>query len=728
MPYKDKKAEPIISSIRSAHLRRRAEEAIKSKQQDEIEKLSPDEMRQMLHELRVHQIELEMQNEELRQAQVELDAARARYFDLYDLAPVGYISLSDKGLILEGNLTASNMLGVMRNAFAKQPITRFIAREDQEIYYLHRKKLFETSEPQECELRMKKNDGTNFWARMEAALGKDADGASACRVVISDITERKKLAERLEQSEIKYRNLFKAGRDPLFLIDKKTREILDVSDAAVRLFGYTREELLKLKITAISAEPEETEKAILARMDRVENRISKKKDGTLFPIDISLSSFTLENREVVLGAVRDMTERRRMEEELRQSEELYRKALLTTPDAILVTRLSDGMILMINNGFATMTGYGEADVKGKTTPELSLFVNPEDRNRAIEELKVRGELRDWEILLRVKDGEVIVGLISASTIELNGVPHILVIVRDITEWKKSEEKLGEMNDRLNLALSAAKAGVWDCDLQTGKMIWDDRMLELYGLTRENFSGSNEDWEHGLHPEDALRAIEEGQAALRGELDNSEFRILRPDGSVIHIKSNVLVICGDDGKPFRMIGLNTDITDRKQAEVELKRHRRHLEDMIKQATAELEVKSMTLQESNTALKVLLKQREDDKKDMEERFLMNIQTLVMPHVEQMKKGHLESRQQSYLDIVETHIKEIASPLLKNIQQFNLTPREVKVATLIKQEKSTKEIAEILGLASGSIDVYRKNLRKKLGLNNRKVNLLSFLKNLG
>ena len=93
----------------------------------------------------MHQIELEMQNEELRRAQVELDAARARYFDLYDLAPVGYCTVSEEGLILEANLTAATLLGVARGALVKQPLTRFILTEDQDIYYLHRKQLFETT-------------------------------------------------------------------------------------------------------------------------------------------------------------------------------------------------------------------------------------------------------------------------------------------------------------------------------------------------------------------------------------------------------------------------------------------------------------------------------------------------------------------------------------------------------------------------------------------------------
>jgi len=186
----------------AAGLRRRAEEAGRAKEArlPKNEKaLSPEETRQALHELRVHQIELEMQNEELRRAQAELDAARARYFDLYDLAPVGYCTVSEKGLILEANLTAARLLGVARSALAKRPVTQFILKEDQDIYYLHRKRLFETGAPQNCELRLVKKDGTVFWARLEAVVVKEADGAIVCRAVLSDLTGRKNRETELLQ-------------------------------------------------------------------------------------------------------------------------------------------------------------------------------------------------------------------------------------------------------------------------------------------------------------------------------------------------------------------------------------------------------------------------------------------------------------------------------------------------------------------------------------------------
>jgi len=184
------------TSDQAAGLRRRAEEKAKGHEAEIRESLSPEEARRVLHELRVHQIELEMQNEELPRAQAELEASRTRYFDLYDLAPVGYFTLSEQGLILEANLTAADLLGVAVGALVKKPLTRFMVHKDQDIYYQHRKPLFETGVPQVCELRLVQKDGNQFWARLEAIAARDADGAPVCRAVLSDITEHKRAEDR----------------------------------------------------------------------------------------------------------------------------------------------------------------------------------------------------------------------------------------------------------------------------------------------------------------------------------------------------------------------------------------------------------------------------------------------------------------------------------------------------------------------------------------------------
>ncbi|MFO7682824.1 MAG: ATP-binding protein [Chloroflexota bacterium] len=181
-------------------VRQRAE-AIAAQMPEDLADLSPEAGRRLLHELRVHQIELEMQNEELRRTQLELETARARYFDLYDLAPVGYVTLSEKGMILEANLTLVDLLGVKRKQVVKRPLTRFIFPPDQDIFYHHHRQLFATGAPQICELRLLRATGDSFWAQLESAIEPQNDGsAPTCRIIISDIGKRKQAAMALIES------------------------------------------------------------------------------------------------------------------------------------------------------------------------------------------------------------------------------------------------------------------------------------------------------------------------------------------------------------------------------------------------------------------------------------------------------------------------------------------------------------------------------------------------
>jgi PAS domain S-box-containing protein len=191
---------PRVGSARD--LRKRAEEAARQIGTEEPSVLSIEGARRLIHELCVHQIELEMQNEELRRVQVALDSSRARYFGLYDLAPVGYVTLSEQGLILEANLRASTMLGTPKGALIKQRLTRFIVAEDQDTYYLHRKKLFETEAPQACELRMQHQDGSMLWVNLESTLaGDERSGEVACLTALTDITEQHVLRANLAQAD-----------------------------------------------------------------------------------------------------------------------------------------------------------------------------------------------------------------------------------------------------------------------------------------------------------------------------------------------------------------------------------------------------------------------------------------------------------------------------------------------------------------------------------------------
>jgi PAS domain S-box-containing protein len=192
----------------------------------------------------------------------------------------------------------------------------------------------------------------------------------------------------------------------------------------------------------------------------------------------------------------------------------------------------------------------------------------------------------------------------------------------------------------------------------------------------------------------------------GSVRNYELRMYRKDGTISWVSVNARVVRDDGGSPLYFEGIVQDITDRKRVE------------------DALEIKSLNLEETNTALKVLLKHREEDKRELEERFVSNMKQLVLPYVEKLKKGRLDPVQRTEVEFLEENLKEMLSPLLSNIRSFNFTPRQVEIIALIKQGKTTKEIAGLLHVGKGAVDMQRFLIRKRLGLNKDKANLRSYL----
>ena len=195
--------------------------------------LSPEAARDLLHELQVHQIELEMQNEELRRAEHELDASRARYFNLYDLAPVGYCSLSEQGLIQQSNLAAATLLGATRSTLVKQPFSRFIFKTDQDMWYRHRKMLVETGQAQSLELRLAPQDGAQLWVQVAASAANADTGPPVILVVLTDVTNRKLMESAMRESEGRYRALVEWS--PVAMLVHAGGRIIFANPAAVKL-------------------------------------------------------------------------------------------------------------------------------------------------------------------------------------------------------------------------------------------------------------------------------------------------------------------------------------------------------------------------------------------------------------------------------------------------------------------------------------------------------------
>lgn len=275
------------------------------------------------------------------------------------------------------------------------------------------------------------------------------------------------------------------------------------------------------------------------------------------------------------GATQDITERKRMEEQLREEDIRFRKLSANVPDLIYqFTRRPDGsyFVPVASAGIKNIFGCSPEDVLEDFTA-IGSVIFPEDAARVINDIEYSAKhLTPFTCEFRVQiPGKQIQWILSRSTPERleDGSVTWYGFNADITERKKTEEEMLEISARLSLATKSAKAGVWDWNLETNEMIWDARMLELYGLKPETFHGGIAAWKNGLHPEDSAKAIADCEAALRGERDfDTEFRVQWPNGTTVHIKADGLVLHDNDGKPVRMIGLNTDITARKKAEEEL----------------------------------------------------------------------------------------------------------------------------------------------------------------
>lgn len=430
----------------------------------------------------------------------------------------------------------------------------------------------------------------------------------------------------------------------------------------------------------------------------------------------------------IKGTVQDITDRMKTDQALRESEAKFRTLADYFPVGIIIHR--DGKLKYYGREAARLLGYEPTEnLIGR--PILD-FVAEHDRKRLAEMGRRRyaGEDVDtcYEATLLKNDGTPIDVLLFSMLIDYEGETSILAAFADISDRKRFERELQESEERLLIAKNAAGLGIYDYNMATGEIRWDKRIRELWGVGPNDPITFNLFME-GVHPDDRTwvkSAMDRALSTGGGEY-KVDFRIAGRAGGSVRWVSATAAVLFDKGELSRIVGAVQDITDRKTTEEELRRHRERLTEMVRKRTEELEVKTQNLEELNAALNVLLSRRELDKTEAEERFVMNIKNLILPYVEKIKKTRLDERQLTYLTIIEAHLNEVLSPLLKNMRSFGLTPTELQIASLVGDGKTTKEIAEILTIAEGTIEFHRKKIRKKLGLAGKTANLQQHLRSL-
>lgn len=229
---------PSNSDLRVDGRRGTARTTVQQMTDAQLDRLSKRDIRALVHELDVHQVELEMQNEELRQAHISLEESRTKYIDLYDFAPVGYLTIDQNGTILEVNLTASSMLGMEREFLKGWSLVALVHKDDLELFHRHSTAIIETLAPQFYELRLKRKDGSHFYAALSCSISNESDGGiNHVRIAISDLTQRKQAEEQLKDSEERLQLALMSTDQGLFDLNVRTGEIT-VSDQYALMLGY----------------------------------------------------------------------------------------------------------------------------------------------------------------------------------------------------------------------------------------------------------------------------------------------------------------------------------------------------------------------------------------------------------------------------------------------------------------------------------------------------------
>lgn len=277
---------------------------------------------------------------------------------------------------------------------------------------------------------------------------------------------------------------------------------------------------------------------------------------------------------------------------------------------------------------------------------------------------------------------------------------------------------------LSIAVDQSSEGIAISDLEGNLEYINKSFAKKHGYTSDELIGKNLSI---FHTSQQMPFVEKANRQTKKTgFFKGEIWHVRRDNSVFPALMHNSLIKNEKGDPIGMMGTLRDISDIKQAEKALQNSQKKLEDKVKQRTKELEIKNRQLEELNTALKVVLTKKNEDKINLEENILSNVKKLILPYLEKAKKNSVGEEQKTYLEIIESNLKEIISPFASKLSSkyINLTPAEIKVADLVKHGKRTKEIATFLNLSVRTIESHRDSIRKKIGIKNKKTNLRSYL----
>ncbi|MRR14937.1 MAG: PAS domain S-box protein [Deltaproteobacteria bacterium] len=440
------------------------------------------------------------------------------------------------------------------------------------------------------------------------------------------------------------------------------------------------------------------------------------KDGQIRWVMERVWPYSVGPEQMILGNTMNVTDRRQAQEQLRASEDLYRTIFETTGTAMLISE-DDTTVSVVNTEFEKLSGAGKDFWEGKRS--WREFVDKKDLKRMLRYHRDRRNNPDsapqkyeFQFLDQKGNTRQVIMLVSM----IPGTKRSVAALVDITERMLAEQKL-QASDVLYRT-------IFETTGTAMSISEEDTMISLVNSEFEKLSGAGKDywqgkhsWKEYMHPEDVGRSLRyHRDRRIDPDLAPRvyEFRFLDRHGKIHDVLNTIAVI----PETKQSVSSYIDITDRKKYEQALIRRE-----------AELQEKSSNLEELNAALRVLLKQRDEDKTELEDNVFSVLNQLVMPYIEKLKKSPLKENEMNCIRAVEAHLKEVTSSFVRKLsaEHLKLSPRELQMAGMIKEGRMTKEIADLMNISKATVEIHRHHIRKKLGLKGKKTNLTTYLSSL-
>jgi PAS domain S-box-containing protein len=529
-----------------------------------------------------------------------------------------------------------------------------------------------------------------------------------------------------------YRALFECHHTVMFLTDPETAEIIDANPAACNFYGYPREVITRMHLTDINTLPPEV---LFSTMSQTISNPSgwhafqhRLAGGDLRQVEVYTGPIEFDCKKVLFSIVHDVTEKQAYLKTLEISAENFKRMAENATIGIVIFS-PEGRPLFANKEISKITGFKKADLlKGGCkgiVPAIEV-----DKFRCAAKRLFQNEIvsHSAEIAITRQEGGKIPVEISITKTIWEQQDAILVMVNDITDRKAMEDVLRSSEERYRL-LTEHSSDIIIRHFQNGEIRFiSSAVTPILGFQPEFLLG-RKFTEDLMHPDD-WPAMAQGIKELvqkRKKTIRLEQRAKTSAGDYIWLEStcSLLKTC-TDLESCQIITVSRDISERKKFQQALINNRNKLEKLVLERTRELELKSKSLEEANTALRVLLEKSQEFQKETEECIKANFEALVLPLIEKIKSATMNTAVEKPLRQLESNISEIVSPFSKNLSQSipGLTPTQIQVADLIKKGKTSKEIASSLNMAFKTVEAHRRNIRIKLGILNKKINLRNYL----